>query len=90
LGLTLGSLGWTQRQSVAAFLYQSIVGSVSAALKLLPMGQLAGQDLIEWALPVIHELSEQVSGEQVMTAWTPVHDIHAMRHGQLESRLFRS
>ena len=33
LGLTLGTMGWTRSDTVAAFLYHSVVGYLSAALK---------------------------------------------------------
>jgi urease accessory protein len=90
LGLTLGAAGWTREQAVAAFLYQSTVGLVSAGLKLVPMGQREAQRLIDGWAPLIARLSRDQEKKTEMTAWTPIQDIYAMRHARLTSRLFRS
>nr|MBI3614351.1 hypothetical protein [Nitrospirota bacterium] len=89
-GLVLGEAGWTREQTVTAFLYQQAVGFVSASLKLLPIGQREGQRLLAAWAPTISRLSRRVVADTTMTAWTPVHDIYAMRHSRLASRLFRS
>lgn len=90
LGLVLGTAGWTKEQAVAAFLYQSAVGYVSASLKLLPIGQREAQRLLDGWAPLIDRLSSAAAALPPMTAWTPLQDIHAMRHGRLTTRLFRS
>jgi urease accessory protein len=89
LALTLQACGWQKRETVAAYLYQSAVGMVSAALKLLPIGQREAQDLLAEWLPLIDELSGAV-GSAELTSWTPIQDIYAMKHTRLTSRLFRS
>jgi urease accessory protein len=89
LGLTLAVCGWGREDVVAAYLYQTAVGLISAALRLLPIGQReAQQQLASW-LPLIHELSK-AAPELEMLSWTPVQDIHTMRHAHLTIRLFRS
>lgn len=90
LGLTLGSCGWTREETVAAFLYQTAVGFVSAAMKLLPIGQREGQRLLEGWMPMIGRLSADSGSGTRMSSWTPVQDVYGMRHGRLEYRLFRS
>lgn len=90
VGLALGAAGWTREQAVTAFLYQQAVGFVSASLKLLPVGQREGQRLLAAWAPMLSNLSRRAAAGDIMTAWTPVHDIYAMRHARLESRLFRS
>lgn len=90
LGLTLGTFGWNKQEAVAAFLYQNAAGWVSAALKLLPIGQREGQQLLDSWLPIIEKLSHEAASHTEMASWTPVQDIYAMRHSRLESRLFRS
>lgn len=89
-GVVLGSVGWRREEAVAAFLYQSVVGFVAAALKLLPLGQRGGQRIVEACIPWIAEMSERAVAEQTMTGWTPIHDIDGMRHAHLTHRLFRS
>ena len=90
MGLTLGAAGWDRERAVAGYLYQTAVGFISAALKLLPMGQREGQRLLEQWTPLIAEVSQSVDPESTLSTWTPVQDIYAMRHSRLESRLFRS
>lgn len=90
LGLTLGACGWKGDETVAAFLYQTAVGFISAAMRLLPIGQSEGQRVLgEW-LPLIDRISREISTETPMSSWSPIQDIYAMRHGCLEWRLFRS
>jgi urease accessory protein len=90
VGLTLGACGWSRQDTVAAFLYQTAQGMVSAAMKLLPVGQQQGQQLLaDWG-STIAQLSQQVTPQSELASWTPIHDIYAMRHARLESRLFRS
>ena len=90
LGLALAASGWSREEAVSAYLYQTATGLMSAALKLLPIGQREGQRLLDGWMPVIAELSGQVQPDTTMTSWSPVQDIYAMRHSRLESRLFRS
>jgi len=89
-GLTLGVCGWSPEETAAAFLYQTAVGFVSAAMRLSPLGQHEGQRILgEW-LPLIERISREVTSDTVMSSWSPIQDIYAMRHGSLEWRLFRS
>lgn len=90
MGLTLGAAGWDRESAVAGYLYQTAVGFVSAALKLLPIGQREGQRLLDLWTPMIAEISRVTCPERPLSSWTPVQDIYAMRHSRLESRLFRS
>ncbi|MBM4123758.1 MAG: hypothetical protein FJ246_02195 [Nitrospira sp.] len=90
LGLTLGACGWEKEEAVAAYLYQHAVGLVSASLKLFPIGQREAQRLLDEWTPMLSTLSGAAGEQMEMTAWTPVQDIHAMRHKRLTMRLFRS
>jgi urease accessory protein len=90
LGLTLGAIGWSRTEAIAAYLYQTATGLVSASLKLLPIGQREAQRLLESWLPLIDELSQEAASRTEMTSWTPIQDIYTMRHGSLSMRLFRS
>lgn len=89
-GLTMGACGWSSEETAAAFLYQTAVGFISAAMRLSPIGQHEGQRILgEW-LPLIERISREVEIGTVMSSWSPIQDIYAMRHGSLEWRLFRS
>jgi urease accessory protein len=90
VGLTLAVCGWSRQDTVAAFLYQTAQGMVSAAMKLLPLGQQQGQQLLAgWGSMIAH-VSHRVTPQAGLASWSPIHDIYAMRHARLESRLFRS
>jgi urease accessory protein len=90
LGLVLGTCGWRKQEAIAAYLYQALVGYVSAALRLLPVGQREGQRLLTRWLPLIEEVSRTAERQRQMSCWTPVQDIYGMRHHRLTTRLFRS
>ena len=90
LGVLLGGRGWGAQATVAAFLYHSATGLLSAGLRLLPMGQQEAQRLLTGWLPVIEAVSHQASRTGSMASAAPLHDIYGMRHGRLEWRLFRS
>ena len=90
IGLTLAAAGWSKEGTIAAFLYQTATGFVSAAMKLMPLGQREGQRLLESWLVEIERVSRNAAHQRVLQSWSPVQDIYAMRHSRLESRLFRS
>ncbi len=90
VGLTLAVCGWTRQETVVAYLYHAAVGLVSAAMKLLPIGQREGQRLLVHWSPLLTHLSRNAASMSAMVSWSPVQDIYAMRHSTLESRLFRS
>ena len=90
IGMTLAACGWSRQDTVAAYLYQTAQGCVSAAMKLLPVGQQEGQHLLDRWGPLIASLSRTVKPRGSLVSWSPVQDIYAMRHARLESRLFRS
>jgi urease accessory protein len=90
IGMTLAACGWSRQDTVAAYLYQTAQGFVSAAMKLLPVGQQEGQHLLDRWGPLIADLSRTVRPRSNLISWSPVQDIYGMRHARLESRLFRS
>jgi len=65
---------------------------VGAALRLLPLGQLAGQILLAEAGTLIAALSETIldKDESDLHSFSPELEIAAMRHESLDARLFRS
>ncbi len=85
-------LGWLELDMACAYLYSACAGLVAAALRLLSLGQLAGQRIL-WALgPSIARLAEEVQGKDMAEIWSfaPGLEIAAMRHATLDARLFRS
>ena len=78
--------------AVQAYLYTSVTTMVGSALRLMSLGQTEGQALIQRL--------QRVAGEQWLEvrnlpadrlhSFTPAHDIRAMQHETLYSRLFMS
>jgi urease accessory protein len=89
-GVVLQAAGWRKEDAIAGFLYHSAAGYAAAALKLLPIGQRECQRLLHEWTRLICELTREAASGRELSAWTPLHDIYAMRHSRLESRLFRS
>jgi urease accessory protein len=91
-GAVAGTLNWSERDTCGAYLYSAAAALVGAALRLLPLGQLAGQGILYRLLPAIAQLAGQSSSSEVPELWSfaPGLEIAAMRHARLEARLFRS
>lgn len=92
LGVVLAACGWSRVDAVAAGLYQSASGWVSAAVRLCPIGQREGQRALHALLPLIGEIARRAADTTLdsMRPCTPLHDIRAMRHARQRVRLFRS
>jgi urease accessory protein len=71
------SAGVTRRESVEAYAYTRLAATVSAAMRLMPIGQTDAHRLLSRAL-------------ERVPSFTPMMDIAAMTQQYLHSRLFRS
>jgi urease accessory protein len=87
-----GACGWPAQVTAAALLYTSAVGIVGAATRLVPLGQTQAQRLISESSPIIARLADEAAKRKSQDAFTfaPALEIAAMRHAQLEARLFKS
>jgi len=91
-GVVGGSLDWPPKETAAAFLYAASSVLVGAALRLMPLGQLAGQRVLWNLQPLLDSLAESALDKSESDVWSfaPALEIAAMRHAQLDARLFRS
>ncbi|HTV57348.1 MAG TPA: urease accessory protein UreF [Verrucomicrobiae bacterium] len=91
-GVVGASLGWPPKETAAAFLYATSAALVGAALRLIPLGQLAGQRILWELQPLLHSLAEQALAKSEADIWSfaPALEIASMRHASLDARLFRS
>jgi urease accessory protein len=91
-GMIGGILGWDAREMTSAYLYSTSAALVGAALRLLPLGQLAGQSIVWSVRPVIAMLAEEAQEKHAedMCSFAPALEIASMRHAVLDARLFRS
>jgi urease accessory protein len=86
------TLGVPLDEAVKGYLYTSLTTIVNSALRLMSLGQTEGQLLIRKMLTLIDQqwaLVRELPAEQ-LHAFTPAHDIRAMQHETLYSRLFMS
>jgi len=91
-GMIGGLLRWAPEQTARAFLFSASAALVGAALRLLPLGQLAGQQILWELKPLIGKLAEQARGKNAEEMWSfaPGLEIAGLRHATLDARLFRS
>ncbi len=87
-----GALNWDSLDMTGAYLYSTSAALVGAALRLLPLGQLAGQRILWNAQPLIAELAQEAQDttEEDIWSFAPALEIASMRHALLDARLFRS
>jgi urease accessory protein len=91
-GIIGGTLGWDALDMTGAYLYSTSAALVGAALRLLPLGQLAGQRILWNVQPLIATLAESAHDKNETDMWSfvPALEIASMRHALLDARLFRS
>jgi urease accessory protein len=91
-GIIGGVMMWPAAELTGAYLYSTSAALVGAALRLMPLGQLAGQRILWSIRPLIEKLSTEVQNKTEADMWTfaPALEIASMRHAVLEARLFRS
>jgi urease accessory protein len=91
-GMVGGICDWRAPEMTGAFLYSTSAALVGAALRLLPLGQLAGQRILWNARPVIAALAEEAQEKHEADIWSfaPALEIASMQHAFLDARLFRS
>ena len=91
-GMIGGILEWDSVKMTSAYLYSTSAAFVGAALRLLPLGQLAGQRILWNVNPFLATLAgeAQHKKEQDMWSFAPALEIASMRHALLDARLFRS
>src|SRR6202049_3269819 len=87
-----GILGWDALEMTSAYLYSTSAALVGAALRLLPLGQLAGQRIVWNVRPLIATLAEEAQDKHEADMWSfaPALEVASMRHALLDARLFRS
>ena len=91
-GMIGGLMAWPPKEMAAAYLYSISAALAGAALRLMPLGQLAGQRILWNAQPLIVQLAEEIQKQSEVDMWSfvPILEIASMRHAMLDARLFRS
>ena len=83
--------GIERRESVEAFAYTRLAATISAAMRLMPIGQTDAHALLARTLarvpPLVDAIAERAADPE---SFTPAMDIAVMSQQYLHSRLFRS
>jgi len=84
--------GIRERDGALAFGYNRLTGMVSAALRLIAMGQQEGQILLTENMNRLPDAVERIlqMTDQPLCSFNPLLDIEQMNHQYVYSRLFRS
>ena len=91
-GLIAQTLQIDKRKSLSGFYYNAASTMVTNCVKLIPLGQLEGQQLLFSLQPLMHELVEcsLFPDPEMIGLSSPGFDLRSMQHEQLYSRLYMS
>lgn len=90
--LVYSHAGLDEREGALAFGYNRLTGIVSAALRLISMGQQEGQNLLTKHLNNVPAAVDRIveAKDEPLRSFNPLLDIEQMNHQYVYSRLFRS
>lgn len=91
-GLIAHALGIIKQDALYGFYYNAAAGFVTNSVKLIPLGQQDGQEILFSLLPLMRELAEQsmLPDKNLIGLCCTGFDIRCMQHEQLYSRLYMS
>ena len=85
------SSGIDRRDAVEAFAYTRLAATISAAMRLMPIGQTEAHALLARTLDRVPAVAAAIAERDArLESFAPALDIAAMRQQYLHSRLFRS
>jgi urease accessory protein len=91
-GLLSQALDIDKEEALAGFYYNAASGFITNAVKLVPIGQQDGQEILMSLFPLIDELAQQslYPDKEMIGFCCAGFDIRCMQHEQLYSRLYMS
>lgn len=91
-GLYSSILGLPQTEAIYTFCFNAAVGMVTNAVKLVPLGQMAGQDILFRMHDVVSDVTKKVISlpRELVGVCNIGFDIRCMQHEQLYTRLYMS
>lgn len=84
------ALGCDPTEAITAYLYAWLENQVLAAVKLVPLGQSAGQRLLSGLSPLVAALVAEMPDDEALSNFAPGLALASARHETQYSRLFRS
>jgi len=89
--IACASSGVGRRESVEAFVYTRLASTISAAMRLMPLGQTDARTVLARALDRAPSVVDAIErGRDTIECFTPAMDVAMMSQQYLHSRLFRS
>jgi len=84
--------GVERRDAVESYAYTRLAATVSAAMRLVPLGQIEAHALLARALERVPHVVDRIAarGGGALESFAPALDMAAMRQQYVHSRLFRS
>ncbi|CAN5497164.1 urease accessory protein UreF [soil metagenome] len=91
-GIYAHALGINKKDALTGFYYNAAAGMVTNSVKLVPLSQQAGQELLFSLQPLIAQLAEQTMQpeKELLGLCCNGFDIRSMQHERLYSRLYMS
>lgn len=91
-GVIATALAIEKKQALTGFYYSAAAGMVTNSVKLIPLGQQDGQEILFSLQPLLTTLIEKSlePDQERIGLCCPAFDIHAMQHERLYSRLYMS
>jgi urease accessory protein len=92
VGRAVAAHGLPVRRATALYLQSFAANLVSAAVRLVPLGQTDGQRALARLLPVCEAVAAEAEAapSDAIGGFSPLSDIASMNHETLRTRLFRS
>jgi urease accessory protein len=92
VGAVAGAHGITVGDTLLAYVTSAVHAQVSVAVRLVPLGQSAGLEVMAGLEPTVRRLAEEAATASLDTIGGIAYaaEIAQMRHETLEPRLFRS
>jgi urease accessory protein len=94
-GWICGQGGVSRQETIKAYLFTSLTGLVSAAVRLVPLGHTEGQQILATLHTAVLQVlplcdAEDPTAEGGISSFAPLQERDCQRHQQLYSRLFQS
>ncbi len=91
-GLYAAALGIEKSDALHGFYYNAAAGFVTNCVKLIPLGQQSGQELLFSLQPLLKQLVQKSlkPNKELLGLCCPAFDVASMQHEQLYSRLYMS
>jgi len=91
-GILANELTIPKHEALTGYYYNAAAGFVTNCVKLIPLGQLYGQELLVSLFPLIEQLAKSslFPKKEIIGYCCPAFEIRCMQHEQLYSRLYMS